>query len=169
MIEDGMTDARPTLQANPGADPASGERQRRSRRENPLSRGREILEERPRFHIAYLLFAAFGVILLHDFWVSLRDVERIPYSEFQQLVDEGSVAEIVVQGDVIRGEFKRDREGKKQFVTNQVNAELAETLRDKEIVFSSRPESTFLPTLLSWLVPISLFFLVWIFLMRRMA
>ena len=169
MIENRIPDDRPSLQVNPGTDPASGERPRRSRRDNPLSRGREILEERPRFHIAYLFFAMFGVILLHDFWVSLRDVEQIPYSEFQQLVDEGNVSEIVVQGDVIRGEFKSDREGKKQFVTNQVNAELAETLRDKDIVFSSRPENTFLPTLLSWLVPISLFFLVWIFLMRRMA
>jgi len=169
MIENRMPDDRPSLQANPGADPASGDRSRHSRRDNPLSRGREILEERPRFHLAYLLFAAFGVILLHDFWVSLRDVERIPYSEFQQLVDEGGVAEIVVQGDVIRGEFKRDLEGKKQFVTNRVTADLAETLRDKGIVFSGRPESTFMPTLLSWLVPISLFFLVWMFLMRRMA
>ena len=125
MIENGMPDERSSLQANSGADPASGERPRRSRRDNPLSRGREILEERPRFHIAYLFFAVFGVILLHDFWVSMRDVERIPYSEFQQLVEEGNVAEVVVQGDVIKGEFKRDREGKKHFVTNQVNAELA--------------------------------------------
>ena len=36
-------------------------------------------------------------------------------------------------------------------------------------MFSSKPESTFLPTLLSWLVPISLFLVVWMFLMRRMA
>jgi cell division protease FtsH len=164
-----IPDDSPSLQADPGPDPASGERPRRPRRENPLSRGREILEKRPRFHIAYLLFALFGVVMLHDLWVSMRDVERIPYSEFQQLVDQEAVAEIVVQGDVIRGEFKGDREGKKQFVTNQVNADLAETLRDKDIVFSSRPESAFLPTLFSWLVPISIFFLVWMFLMRRMA
>jgi cell division protease FtsH len=153
-------DDSPSLQADPGPDPSSGGRPHRPQRENPFSRGREILEERPRFHIAYLFFALFGVIMLHDLWVSMRDVERIPYSEFRQLVDEGAVAEIVVQGDVIRGEFKGDRQGKKQFVTNQVNSDLAQTLRDKDVVFSSRPESTLLPTLLSWLVPISLFFLV---------
>jgi cell division protease FtsH len=169
MIEKSMPDDRPGLRANSRPDPGSGGPPRRPPRENPLSRGREILEERPRFHITYLLFALFGVILLHDLWVSMRDVERIPYSEFQQLVDQGGVAEIVVQGDVIRGEFKGDREGKKQFVTNHVDADLAETLRDKDIVFSSRPESKFLPTLLSWLVPIALFFLIWMFLMRRMA
>jgi cell division protease FtsH len=169
MIEKSMPDDRPGLRANSRPDPGSGGPPRRPPRENPLSRGREVLEERPRFHITYLVFAFLGVVVLHDLWVSMRDVERIPYSEFQQLVDQGGVAEIVVQGDVIRGEFKGDREGKKQFVTNHVDADLAETLRDKDIVFSSRPESKFLPTLLSWLVPIALFFLIWMFLMRRMA
>ncbi|MHC4409760.1 MAG: ATP-dependent zinc metalloprotease FtsH, partial [Planctomycetota bacterium] len=110
-----------------------------------------------------------GVLLIHDAWVAMRQVERIPYSEFQKLVDEGRVAEIVVQGDVIRGEFKEAQGGKTQFVTNLVDAKLAETLQTKDVVFSSKPENTFLPTLLSWLVPISIFLLLWMFLMRRMA
>jgi cell division protease FtsH len=147
----------------------SAGRQPRHQNESPLSKGREVLQERPRFHFAYLLFAFLGVFLIHDAWVSMRQVERIPYSEFQSLIEADSVAEVVVQGDVIRGEFKEPQNDKTQFVTNRVDANLAETLRAKDVVFSSKPENTFLPTLLSWLVPISLFLLLWIFLMRRMA
>ena len=99
----------------------------------------------------------------------MQQVERIPYSEFQSLMEEGLVSEVVVQGDVVRGKFKELHKDKTQFVTNRVDASLAETLKAKDIVFSSKPESTFLPTLLSWLVPISIFLVVWMFLMRRMA
>jgi cell division protease FtsH len=158
-----MTDSTPPLE-NTRSD-----RAHRPRDENPLAKGREVLRERPRFHFAYLLFALLGVFLIHDAWVSMRQVERIPYSEFQRLVEEGRVSEVVVQGQVIRGEFKEAHEGKTYFVTNLVDANLAETLQAKDVVFSSKPESTFLPTLLSWLVPISIFFLLWMFLMRRMA
>ena len=73
------------------------------------------------------------------------------------------------EGKLTQAEFKEAQEGKSQFVTNLVDANLAETLQAKDVVFSSKPESTFLPTLLSWLVPISIFFLIWMFLMRRMA
>jgi hypothetical protein len=34
------------------------DRQPRTRDENPLAKGREVLQQRPRFHFAYLLFAA---------------------------------------------------------------------------------------------------------------
>ena len=158
-----MTDSDPPFhqtRSDPSPRPRDG---------NPLARGREVLQQRPRFHFTYLLFALLGVFLIHDTWVSMRQVEHIPYSEFQKLVGQGLVSEVVVQGDVIRGQFKEPHKDKTQFVTNRVDASLAETLQAKDVVFSSKPESTFLPTLLSWLVPISLFLLVWVFLMRRMA
>jgi cell division protease FtsH len=141
----------------------------RPRGQDPLAKGREILQQRPHFHFTYLLLALLGVFLLHDIWVSMQEVEHIPYSEFQKVLDDGEVSKVVVQGDIIRGEFKKPHDGKTYFVTNLVDPNLAKTLEGKHIVFSSQPESTFLPTLLSWLLPIGLFFAVWMFLMRRMS
>ena len=122
---------------NPPTHKARSDRKPHSRDENPLSKGREILQQRPTFHFAYLLFALLGVILIHDAWVSMRQVERIPYSEFQKLVEEGLVSEVVVQGDIIRGEFTEPQEGKTHFVTNRVDASLAQTLQEKDVVFST--------------------------------
>jgi cell division protease FtsH len=137
---------------------------------DPLSDPASALRERPRFHFMYLALAILGVILLHDFWVGMTTVDRIPYSEFQELLDKNRVAEVVVQGDTIQGVLKEPREdGKNRFVTNRVDSSLADQLQEKGVTFASRPENTFLPTLLSWLVPIFLFFAVWLFLMRRMA
>jgi cell division protease FtsH len=128
------------------------------------------LRERPRFHFTYLVLAVLGVVLLHDLWVGMSSVDHLPYSEFQEILADGKIAEVVVQGDTIRGVLKEPREeGKSRFVTNRVDSNLAEQLAEYGVVFASRPESTFIPTLLSWLVPIFLFFAVWVFLMRRMA
>ena len=143
------------------------------RRKTPggrLSDGAAALREQPRFHFAYLALAILGVFLLHDLWVGMTTIDRLPYSEFQKLLEEGRIAEVVIQGDAIQGVLKEPREdGKTRFVTNRVDSSLADQLTEHGVAFASRPQSTFLPTLLSWLIPIFLFFAIWFFLMRRMA
>ena len=130
----------------------------------------ETIRERPRFHLTFLLLAILGVFLLHDLWAEMSRVEPVPYSEFRALLESGKVVEVVVEGDVLRGVLNEPLDGgKKHFVTQRVDSGLASDLARHGVVFSSRPPSTFLPTLLSWVVPVALFFGVWVFLMRRMA
>ena len=130
---------------------------------------REHIRQQPRFHLLYLAIALMGVFLLRDVWVAATQVEKIPYSEFQRLLAEGRIAEVVVSGDTIEGTFQEEHEGKPRFVTNKVEPGLAEALEEKGVTYSSRPRNELLPTLLSWLVPIALFFVIWLFLMRRIA
>ncbi len=159
----------PEEQAPSGGRKDGGRRDDRRRLHERLGEGRASIQQRPRFHLAYLLFALLGVLILRDLWVQMQEVERLPFSEFQELLAQGLIEDVVVQGDAIRGSFKEPHEGKTRFVTNQVEAGLAEQLAEHDVTFSSRPEDTFLPTLLSWIIPIGLFLGVWMFLMRRMA
>ena len=155
-------------QSNRKSGPRPEGHKPKSRRQLPDAA--ETIRKRPRFHLTYLLLAVFGVILLHDLWNGLRQVELLPYSDFQQLLAEGEVDEVVIEGETIRGELKETADGdRRQFVTRLVEAGLAEDLAERGVVFSSRPQSTLMPALLSWVVPVALFFGVWIFLMRRMA
>ena len=56
----------------------------------------------------------------------MSSVDRLPYSEFQQLLEEDRIAEVVVQGDVIRGTMKEPSEdGNTRFVTNRVDSSRA--------------------------------------------
>ncbi len=136
----------------------------------PTPKPTEAIKQRPRFHFSFLMLALLGVFLLRDLWVAAGSVERIPYSEFQRLLDEGVVTEVVVQGEVLRGRLAQpSADGKTEFVTNRVEPGLAGELAAKDVTFASRPQSTFLPTLLSWILPVALFFGVWAFLMRRMG
>jgi cell division protease FtsH len=81
------------------------------------------------------------VILLRDVRISFHGVDRIPYSEFQSLLESDAVAEVIVRGDTLEGSFKEPRDGKARFTTQKVDADLATDLRKHGITFSSQPES----------------------------
>jgi len=127
------------------------------------------MQQTARFHLTYLAIALLGVMLLHDLWSSYRDVAVLPYSTFEQLVDEGKIQKVVIDADRIRGELAEPIDGKHHFVTNRVDPELASRLEGHGVEFAGEVEDRLLPTLLSWIVPVLFFFGLWMLLMRRMA
>ena len=121
------------------------------------------------FNLAYVLLAALGVLVLQDWWARSQAVATIPFSEFQQLVRTDKVARVVVSQDQITGDLKEPLNGKNRFVTTRVDADVAKELDAHGVVYTGRLENELLPLVLSWIVPIALFFGIWIFVGRRMA
>ncbi len=121
------------------------------------------------FNLAYVLIAVTGVLILQDFWIRQQAVATIPYSEFQKLVREDKIANVVVGQDRLSGEFKEAIGGKKRFLAVRVDADIAKELDQHSVEYRGQAESNLLTQLLSWVVPIALFSGVWIFLGRRMA
>ena len=73
------------------------------------------------FHIGYWLAAALGILLLQYFYSSAQRIEPIPYSQFQELLHDGKVAEIGVSDRYIQGKLKEPLpSGKTEFVTTRV-------------------------------------------------
>ncbi|HET8539916.1 MAG TPA: ATP-dependent zinc metalloprotease FtsH [Anaeromyxobacter sp.] len=121
------------------------------------------------FNLAYVLIAALGVMALQDWYIRSQAVATIPYSQFQRLVREDKVARVEVSADRIAGEYRQEIDGKKRFVTTRVEQDLAKELDEHGVEYAGRFENTVLPLILSWVVPILLFFGVWVFLGRRMS
>src|SRR5499433_1345231 len=121
------------------------------------------------FNIAYVLLALLGVLILQDFWVRRQAVATIPYSEFQKLVREDKIANVVVGQGQLSGEFKEPIGGKSRFVAVRVDADIAKELDQHGVEYRGQSDSNFVTLLLSWVVPIALFAGIWIFLGRRMA
>ncbi len=121
------------------------------------------------FNLAYVALAVIGVLLLQDMWARSRAVATVPYSEFQKQLRDGAVARVVVLQDRIEGEYKAPVGGKKRFVTGRVDAELARELDEHGVAYAGRSESDLLPLILSWVLPIALFFGVWMLLARRVS
>mgnify|MGYP002713887876 CR=1 FL=1 len=121
------------------------------------------------FNIWYVVAAVFGVLLIQHFWIESQRVEPIPYSEFERYLDDGKINNIVVGNQFIRGYFKEPRDGRTQFVTTRVDPALAQKLAEKGVRFTGAVESTLLRDILSWVLPILLFFGLWMFVFRRVA
>ena len=83
----------------------------------------------------YVLVAVLGVLLLQGFWTSYSQVETIPYSEFETLLDQGKVAEVTVGADSIQGTVKEPLpSGKREFFAVRVDPQLAEKLASHQVV-----------------------------------
>jgi cell division protease FtsH len=125
---------------------------------------------RTRFHLSYVLAALLGVYLVQAVYSRTQGTTAVPYSEFQSLLRDGQLKEVLVRDDQIIGELVRAREdGNTRVVTQRVDEKLAAELDRYGVTYTQARESTLLPTILSWVVPVALFFGVWLFLMRRMA
>jgi cell division protease FtsH len=118
----------------------------------------------------YLIAAAIGVLVLQWAIATYNTVETIPYSQFEQLVSEGKVGEVAVGQDTIQGKLKEKLpDGKQAFVTARVDPALAQKLAGKGVTVTGVPSGGLIQNILSWVVPAFLFYLVWIFLFRRIA
>jgi cell division protease FtsH len=128
------------------------------------------MNKQTQFHIGYWLAAIIGIFLLQHFYSVSQRIEALPYSQFQQLLQDGKVDRVAVSDRYIQGTLKEPLpNGKKQFVTTRVDSQLAGDLQKFGVTYSGEVESTLLTDLLSWIVPAVVFFGLWTFLARRMS
>jgi len=126
--------------------------------------------ERPtQLNVAYLVFALVAILLLQQWWTQAQQTEVVPYSEFEKLLAENRIEEVLVSDQRIVGKLKTPEGGKTVAVANLVQPDLAERLSKFGVKYTRVQESTWLRDLLSWVVPALVFFGVWYFLVRRFA
>lgn len=126
------------------------------------------MEKNTRFNFYYLILAFWGVLILQNLIFGQFKPKVIPYSEFLQAVNDNRVKEIAVGKEQIKGRMLDESGNPEVFVTVRVDTDLSRTLEQHQVEFRGEVENTFLKTLLSWVVPIFLFYLIWFFMMRKM-
>ena len=128
------------------------------------------MKKQHRFSIWYAILGIWAVLILHNLIASALVVKTIPYSEFTKLVKEGRVADVSVSSNQIQGRmFSSDgnTEGGEMFRTVRVDPDVSNFLEENGITYSGQIESNFLGNLLSWVIPVFLFFGIWLLFMRR--
>ena len=119
--------------------------------------------------IGYLI-GALVLIALFEIWTAAsRNVASISYSELMNDVHQGKIASVTITDTTISGTFKKAVEGKKGFVTRRVDPNIAATFEKAGINVRGGSDHNWFTTLLSWIVPIALFFGIWMFAFRNMA
>ncbi len=128
------------------------------------------MEKKHKVTIWYVIFGIWAVLIMHNMLASAFAIKNIPYSEFLQLVDEGKVAEVAISDNQIQGRMRPQGsdDGKGElFRTVRVDKEISDLLSANQVTYTGRIESNFLGTVLSWMIPVLLFFAIWMFIMRR--
>ena len=123
-----------------------------------------------RFNLGYAIAAIFAVFVIQYFISTASQIAVIPYSEYQQLLKDGKVMSVGISDRTVQGTLKEPLPGgQKQFVTTRVDQETAQELEKYNVKFTGQIESTFLRDLLSWVMPVLLFFGLWWYIGKRAA
>jgi cell division protease FtsH len=144
------------------------------------------VDKKKQFSMASFL-VALVVILVAQYALLGQQIETIGYSQFKTLVKKGQVTDVAVREKTIGGSIKVD--GMKEvfsseklkelgdrtkqplpFVVVRVeDARLTEELEEAGIPFKGETTSDWLPAVLSWVVPVIIFFVLWSFLFKRIG
>jgi cell division protease FtsH len=102
-------------------------------------------------------------------WFMMPAGKQISYSEFKTAIRSGQVAEVAVNEQTVRGTYKRDVNGSRNFSANRIeDPKLLEDLDAAGVKYTGEFASRWLAELIGWL-PLLLLFGIWIFFFRRMG
>jgi cell division protease FtsH len=122
------------------------------------------------FNIINLVITLTIVLLVQQFWDTYRQTELISYSEFSNYLRDDKISEVEVSEGMVRAQLKEALpDGRKQIAAVRVDPNIAVELDTAKVKYSGIPENTWISTLLSWIVPIAIFFLFWSFLSQKMG
>ena len=125
------------------------------------------LPPKTRFSLWYFIVAMILFSYLQQFIFSGK-VETIPYSQFKQAIAQGIVSKLTIGPENISGTLTKP--SKQEFATVRVNdPDLVKELDERKVSYSGRYENKFLSSLLSWILPLGFFFLIWRFAMKKIG
>jgi cell division protease FtsH len=99
------------------------------------------------FNLWYWAFAILGVLWLRDVWLTMKQVEPIAYSQFQQDLRQGQIKELKISSTTILGTYKDPKpDGRNRLVIKRVDPGLANDLAQYDIAFSGCSKARFFAT-----------------------
>ena len=120
-----------------------------------------------RFSIWYFVFAMILFSYLQPILFS-STIESISYSQFKQYVDQGIAGELILGPESIKGTLAGPPKSK--FTTVRVSdPDLVKILDEHGVSYSGKYENKYLSSLLSWVLPLGILFLIWRFALKKMG
>jgi len=131
---------------------------------------KDALPPKAHFSIWYFLITLLLIAYLQQHFFSPK-VETIPYSQFKQNLVAGNVTKLIISPENIKGTLKGDEKKPEQvFVTLRVDdPNLVKELDEHKTDYSGRHENKWLGSILSWVLPVGIMFLIWRYAMKKMG
>ena len=126
------------------------------------------MDKKQQINFYYVLMAMF-LLFAFQFWLSYRSVAQISYSELLQYLSDDKIAEVTITESLIEGRFNVREDGYDYFMARRVDPAIAQLFEDAGVNITGASDENWLSALLSWILPVLLFFGLWLFVFRRMA
>jgi cell division protease FtsH len=131
--------------------------------------GRKQDQRKVHFSIWYFIAALLAIMWFQTLMTD-QQANRVSYSEFKQLVRTGKVETVTISPETVTATLKEAQGPNKSISAVRVeDPDLVKDLEAQGIKFSGSSDSKWLGVLISWLLPLAIFFFFWSFLMRRMG
>jgi len=138
-------------------------------KESPDRGGKKPLFKKTNFTLWYFVIAFLLILLAQHYFVSKGVEDVISYSEFKESLRAGKVKEITITAETISGEWTTEK-GTRKFQTVRVeDPDLVKELEGQRVKYTGKVDSKWLTNILSWVIPLIFFVLIWRFLFSRIG
>ena len=127
------------------------------------------MEKKHQFNLGYAMIAVAAILLFQSVWSAQQAYKQVPYSEFLQLLKQQQLSDVVVRGERVQGTLKSPSGGHAFVIATRVEPALAEEFSKYNVSFRATAQDSLFRDILSWVLPVLLFFGLWMFVFRKVA
>ncbi len=131
--------------------------------------GKKPILKKTHFTIWYFVIAIIIVLLIQSYLSSRKVEDVIDYSEFKESLRTDKIKELTINPESISGQRETEK-GLQSFQTVRVeDTDLVKELETHHVKYKGKVESKWLTNIISWIIPLVFFFIVWRILFSRIG
>ena len=140
------------------------------RMKEPSDRGgKKPFLKKTHFTIWYFLIAFVIIVLIQQYLMPKKAEVVIPYSQFKELLQAGKVSDVIITDEALSGKMETEK-GSENFQTVRVvDPDLVKQLEAHHVKYTGKVESKWLTNIISWIIPLVFFFILWRILFSRIG
>ncbi len=131
--------------------------------------GKKPLFKKTNFTIWYFVIAFLIILLVQNYFVTKGTEDVIPYSEFKESLKADRIKELTITLESISGERTTEKGLRKFQAVRVEDPDLVKELEAHRVQYTGKIDSKWVTNILSWIIPLIFFILVWRFLFSRIG
>ncbi|MGZ3494269.1 MAG: ATP-dependent zinc metalloprotease FtsH [Thermodesulfobacteriota bacterium] len=131
--------------------------------------GKKPILKKTHFTIWYFLIAFAIIVLIQHYLIPKKAEVVIPYSQFKELLQAGKVSDIIITDEAISGKMETEKSPENFQTVRVVDPDLVKQLEAGHVKYTGKVESKWLTNIISWIIPLVFFFILWRILFSRIG
>lgn len=126
------------------------------------------MNKKHQLNLGYI-FLAFIIIMFIQSLIQSGNIVQVSYRDFREMLNTGQVANVIVSDTRVKGQFVSPKDGKTHFFAERIDADIVKELDAAGVDYTGAPDTSWVESILSWVLPTLFFLGIWFFLIRRIA